>query len=452
MQLSTKVALSISMVVAITGLAAALGAVAHQEQVRRAEFQESSKETLDLLALTVTPFIAEGRYHRVQAVLDNVANFRVRYPSVKDIEVLDTQGRVIAALDPRRFNEVVSPRHDAHIQDDLTLNEPTTRPAGDEESLHVIPLKVTHKLGVMRVKLGQQHLRASMAKFKKNAIGLVLVTMLLAGIALYLVHRRLVADRLSTLTKAARAVGEGKLRVRADDTGNDEIAELGQSFNDMARSIERYTEDLEQIIAERTEELEELNEQLEQLAIRDQLTTLYNRRHFDECARRFLEVARRNERPLSVVLADVDKFKSVNDRFGHPTGDKVLQQVSRVLKENARKADFVARFGGEEFIIVMPEAGLGLAAQGAERMRRELEAKVHSHVPELAGEPLTASFGVATFEKADDRLEDLVAAADEAMYRSKETGRNRVTVADRSDEGPSPVPTDTKEVTHDAQS
>jgi diguanylate cyclase (GGDEF)-like protein len=452
MQISSKVALSISLVVAIAGTAAMLMAVRTQWDEREREFQQSSKETLQLLALTIAPSIAEGRHHRVQAVLDNVANFRSRYPSVLGIEVLDCKGRVIAALDPRRFNEVVAVGQDQYIQQDLALDEPTTRPLGNDQVLHVIPLKVTHKLGVMRAKLSQEHLTESMRRFRQDAIMLVLATMLFAGIALHLIHRRLVAGRLGTLTKAARALGEGKLRVRASAEGDDEIAELGASFNDMAQSIERYTEDLEHIIDERTEELQDLNQQLEQLAIRDQLTTLYNRRHFDECARRFLEVARRNERPLSVVLVDADHFKSVNDRYGHPVGDKVLQSVSKVLKQNARKADFVARYGGEEFIIVMPEAGLGLAAQGAERMRRALEAHVHRDVEELGGEPVTASFGVATFEKADDRLEDLVAAADHAMYRAKKLGRNRVTVADRSDDGPDEVPTDTKEVRRDGTS
>ncbi|RLB61497.1 MAG: hypothetical protein DRI90_11220 [Deltaproteobacteria bacterium] len=100
MQLSSKVALSISMVVAIAGTAAMLMAVRTQGDEREREFQQSSKETLQLLALTIAPSIAEGRHHRVQAVLDNVANFKARYPSVEEIEVLDRKGRVIAALDP----------------------------------------------------------------------------------------------------------------------------------------------------------------------------------------------------------------------------------------------------------------------------------------------------------------------------------------------------------------
>ncbi|RLB61496.1 MAG: hypothetical protein DRI90_11215, partial [Deltaproteobacteria bacterium] len=119
------------------------------------------------------------------------------------------------------------------------MDEPLTRPLGADLVLHVIPLKVTHKLGVMRAKLSQEHLTQSMKRFQRDAIMLVLATMLFAGVALHLVHRRLVAGRLATLTKAARALGEGKLRVRANADGNDEIAALGASFNDMARSIAR---------------------------------------------------------------------------------------------------------------------------------------------------------------------------------------------------------------------
>ena len=232
--------------------------------------------------------------------------------------------------------------------------------------------------------------------------------------------------------RAAGALGEGRMDVKADDTVKDEISELGASFNSMAHAIKHYTEDLEQIIAERTEELEHANRELERLAITDQLTGLHNRRHFDMNARRALEVARRNERPLSVVLVDTDHFKSVNDRFGHPVGDEVLKAVANVLMRNARKADLVARIGGEEFAVLMPEATLTLAAQAAERMREALQDEVSPQIPALEGKPITASFGVAAFEKVSDRLEDLLSAADAALYRSKQQGRNRVTVAEPS--------------------
>ncbi|MBW2454686.1 MAG: hypothetical protein JRI68_09250, partial [Deltaproteobacteria bacterium] len=131
MQISTKVALSISLVVLVAGMAATLVAVAHQREERRKEVEQSNHQTLGLLALTVAPSIVENRHHRVQAVLDNVANFQNQYPYVENIEVLDTEGRIIAALDPRRFNEIIAAKQDGYIQHDLALNEPATRPGGD---------------------------------------------------------------------------------------------------------------------------------------------------------------------------------------------------------------------------------------------------------------------------------------------------------------------------------
>ena len=164
-------------------------------------------------------------------------------------------------------------------------------------------------------------------------------------------------------------------------------------------------------------------------ATTDQLTGLCNRRHFDQSARRAIEVAKRNDRPLSVVLIDTDRFKSINDRFGHPAGDIILRDVARVLTENARKADLVARIGGEEFAVLMPEASEELAAQGAERMRRALQDAKHPDAPELGDEAVTASFGVAALDDSLNSLDQLLFASDSAMYKSKTDGRNRVTVA-----------------------
>jgi diguanylate cyclase (GGDEF)-like protein len=427
MQLSSKIAISISLVALAAGAAATAIALEQQERERREAFEVESQAAVELLAASITPVVAERRHHRAQAVLDAVGNFPERYPRIQSVEVLDEHKRVIAHLDPTRFNTVVD---DEDADRDLALLGPAAHWVDDNE-LHVaVPLKATHHLGVMRVKLNATKLTSSIERQKRAAAIFVLGTLAVIALALHLVIRRLVAQRLSGLTRAAGALGKGRMDVRADDAGKDEIAELGASFNSMANAIRLYTEDLEHIIAERTEELEQANQELERLAITDQLTGLHNRRHFDENARRSLELARRNERPLSVVLVDTDRFKSVNDRFGHPVGDEVLKAVAGVLKQNARKADLVARIGGEEFAILMPDAQASLAAQAAERMREALEAEVSPQVSALKGERVTASFGVAAWEKASDRLEDLLSAADAALYRSKEQGRNRVTVAE----------------------
>jgi diguanylate cyclase (GGDEF)-like protein len=423
--ISSKVALTISLVVAVAGAAATGVALSRQESERRDEFRRASIEALELLALAVAPAMAEGRHDRAQAVLDNIANFPEGYPDVRGLEVLDREGRVVADLDPRRYNLVLA---DADLAGDLALGAPDARPGADGELRVAVPLRGTHALGVMRARLSGERLAASIARQQRAATLFVVATMLLVGLALHFLHRRLVGGRLGQLARTAASFGRGRLDERAPAKGDDEIAELGGAFNAMAGAIKAYTEDLEHIIAERTDELEKANRRLEQLATTDALTGLCNRHHFDECARRAIEVARRNDRPLSVVLVDTDRFKSINDRFGHAVGDAVLQDLACVLLDNARKADLVARIGGEEFAIIMPETGLETAGHAAERMRAALEHSVHPAVPALGGEPVTASFGVAALESDRDRLEDLLRAADLAMYQSKSGGRNRVTL------------------------
>ncbi|MEM1031230.1 MAG: diguanylate cyclase [Myxococcota bacterium] len=425
MQISTKVALAISLVVLGTGTAGGAIALAQAEQSRLEDFRRAHDDSVELLAVAVAPAVAEGRYERVQAVLDNVHNFRERFPDVVDIDIVRTDGRVIASLDPTRFNTTLARP--------IELDAPVS--GGSEHYEVSRELRLEHALGKIRAVFSKTRLREETALLQRQAAAFLLLAITLAGVLLHLVHRRLVAKRLSRLVATAGDIERGHLAVQAHDGGKDEIGELAQSFNAMARAVRHSTENLESIIAARTEELQAANRRLEQLATTDQLTGVYNRRYFDEAARRALEVARRNERPLSVVLVDADEFKAVNDTFGHPVGDEVLQAVATVLRDNARKADLVARFGGEEFAILMPEAGRELAAQGAERMRAALEREVRPRVPALDHRQVTASFGVAAFEKGDDRLEDLLSAADRAMYASKEAGRNRVTVAERSGRG-----------------
>jgi diguanylate cyclase (GGDEF)-like protein len=160
------------------------------------------------------------------------------------------------------------------------------------------------------------------------------------------------------------------------------------------------------------------------LATRDSLTGLFNRRHFHALADHVVARSRRAGGPVSLVLADVDYFKRINDAHGHDAGDKVLVHVGELLKRVCRDQDVLARWGGEEFLILLPDTDAAGAAAAAERMRQAAEA---SAVPHAAGDiHYTISFG-ATQLRADESLSDAVERADRAMYRSKSEGRNRVT-------------------------
>ncbi|MBI4238118.1 MAG: GGDEF domain-containing protein [Deltaproteobacteria bacterium] len=166
--------------------------------------------------------------------------------------------------------------------------------------------------------------------------------------------------------------------------------------------------------------------QTRELAVRDELTGLYNRRHFQEVLQIEWKRAVRFHRALSVLMIDVDHFKAYNDTFGHLHGDQVLRHLSEVLRRNLREVDTVARFGGEEFIVLLPDTDRAGALHVGEKLRRLIELERFPVPQEGAVRPLTISAGLAVHPDDAQHIEDLIDHADIALYEAKDTGRNRV--------------------------
>ena len=160
-------------------------------------------------------------------------------------------------------------------------------------------------------------------------------------------------------------------------------------------------------------------------AVTDQLTGLNNRRFFIEQGGKLLSSARRHDFPMSIILCDIDHFKSINDTFGHSIGDSAIREIAQILNESVRNGDFLARFGGEEFIALLPQTDLKGAIDVAERMRRLTEQK-EIQVPNSMIN-LTASFGVTEIDGLD--LDANIIRADKALYQAKSNGRNRIEIA-----------------------
>jgi diguanylate cyclase len=179
------------------------------------------------------------------------------------------------------------------------------------------------------------------------------------------------------------------------------------------------------------EELREVNAMLNELSVRDGLTGLYNRRHFDAALDTELRRAARNLRPISLLMIDVDCFKALNDGYGHQRGDDCLREVARVLAEHPRRGyDVVARYGGEEFVLLLPEADSYAARAAAESIRHAVHAlKIENH-GSTAGNVVTVSIGVCCdHPHVYDESGRFVQAADEALYAAKRLGRDRVEVS-----------------------
>lgn len=194
--------------------------------------------------------------------------------------------------------------------------------------------------------------------------------------------------------------------------------------------LRRRHAELERLVGVRTEELRRANERLSELSFSDSLSGIANRRRLDETLDAEWKRTVRFGDPLSLVVADIDFFKRYNDALGHPAGDRCIVEVARVLAANARRAgDLAPRYGGEEFVLLLPATDAPEAALVAERTRAAIEALAIPH-PDGVGPVVTASFGVATFvPEAGGDPARLVATADQALYRAKNEGRNRVVCA-----------------------
>ncbi|HZP85392.1 MAG TPA: diguanylate cyclase, partial [Burkholderiales bacterium] len=181
-----------------------------------------------------------------------------------------------------------------------------------------------------------------------------------------------------------------------------------------------------------------LRQTLEAQVRHDPLTDLYNRRYMQEALERELHRAERSQRPMGLIMMDLDHFKQYNDTFGHHAGDLLLVALAGCLRTQVRAADIVCRYGGEEFLVILPEASLELVLQRAEQLRTvvaEQMAELHGKERDgVAVPPVTMSLGVAVYPTHGGTVSELIRAADAALYRAKSAGRNRVEVAGESGE------------------
>ena len=252
---------------------------------------------------------------------------------------------------------------------------------------------------------------ADIRRLRNTTILLVVVLLGVVGSLAYGLGL-LVVLPLERLSHAADRVAGGDLDVAVPVSGGGEVAQLTGVFNDMVRR------------------LREGRSELERLSVTDELTGLPNRRHLDDETERELVRHERHKRALAVLMLDVDRFKALNDTHGHPAGDAVLRQLAQILRETTRKGDIVARFGGEEFMVILPETPAAGALHLAEKIRAAIEAHTFALDDQGGTVRVTASFGLARFPEHGRSMEALTAAADQALYRSKQSGRNRVTTAD----------------------
>ena len=183
-----------------------------------------------------------------------------------------------------------------------------------------------------------------------------------------------------------------------------------------------YIHNLQNRVRDQRENLRDAHSRLEAIAVRDDLTGLYNRRHFLERLEEELSLANRNHTPLYLAIIDLDHFKQVNDNYGHHSGDEVLSRFARIASQSLRKSDLLARYGGEEFVVLFPHASEVASEAALERLRSQFSDQNYEFAPELH---TTFSAGLTAFQEGET-ADQLTKRADAALYEAKSRGRDRI--------------------------
>ena len=237
-------------------------------------------------------------------------------------------------------------------------------------------------------------------------------------------------ERLATLLRGRQAVAAPDREDLGSTREMDELLEAlhwrDRSLALQRRELERNAHELEARVAQRTAELLRANAELERVAQTDALTGLHNRGHLNARLREEFTRQQRHRQPYAVLLMDLDHFKLINDSYGHATGDAVLAAFAALIRSSLRASDFVGRFGGEEFLALLP----GTTLEGAAALAAKLCQRTRDHAFQGTGY-VTVSIGVAEAEPGDAQYEDVVQRADAALYEAKRAGRNRCMLAPR---------------------
>jgi diguanylate cyclase (GGDEF)-like protein len=408
---------------------------------KRIEYEHCT-QLAALLARTTAPLVAALDLPELQRLVDS----QVTGDPLLFLQVTDTTGKQLAAdtVNSKYAQDTRAPAGDLPLESIKTaVGIPSFRPARETTPPHldvIYPMVASgdgsyRHLGYIRLgvnlKRTMHDLESAMDLVSGVGIGVVLLIIPLS----FLVVRQFVLP-LEELSRAMRSFAQGDLTARSCVRRSDEIGALTTAFNQMAEHHARTHAEALALNVELEERVQQRTRQLRELACRDPLTGLYNRRHLNDVLTRRMSEAERYDTELACLMIDIDDFKLVNDRFGHAIGDQVLSLAASTIMGQLRVADVAARFGGDEFVILLPQTGLEQARSLAERISEKLAAELDERMPEVR---MTLSTGIASRrDMAHADAEMLLKAADRAMYDAKGRGKNQVCTGGEAHGAPLP--------------
>lgn len=393
---------------------------------------DRTREWAASLATTAASEMGNLNREPLHRLLDTL----IRTPTVAYVAFTDSSGRIVAAAEAKpgllanvltpdgrrvRMDILETPRVIADPRtgmDCVDVIAPVYAQAASTGNPHNKPI-----VGYLRLATNVGPTKAKLTRVGDQLMRITLGVLILV-IPCSLVLMRQVVRPLNQLAHTARRIAEGTMDARAAVRSENEIGQLATAFNLMTDRVMESRQELLKLNSELEARVEARTRELEELASRDPLTGLYNRRHFNEVVVRQFAAAQRYGADLTCLMFDLDHFKEINDRLGHRAGDEILILLARSISSQLRTADLAARFGGDEFIVLLPQTSSAAAATLAERIKREFTMNVANGFPAA---PATLSIGAASlFSTHADSPEALIHEADVALYCAKTHGRDRL--------------------------
>ena len=432
--------------VAVIQLAWGLSVVRSDARLMEREAVRKSRAILHAIAAPVALHMATREFEAIDAVLEVYARRSTGELAFRSIAVLDMNGVVVAHSDPREYGK----RLDSEFVQAAMVSRRSTSIHEQTQDGRILQVSMPVVSGLRwGTIVADTSLSGLDDRVVANQLTVLASTFLIAcstAVLIWILLSRMVFLPLEAFARTSRSIGQGDFSTRLDipDT-KDELALLGRTLNEMAHRVENHAARLEATVHERTRELEDANtslaqvnrelasavDELARLARTDGLTQLNNHRTFQEFASQEVMRSKRSNSPLTLLMIDVDHFKTYNDTHGHPAGDRVLKQVANILKTSLRTTDVVARYGGEEFAVLLIDTPLSLAAKAADKVRTAIRSTTFQGASESQPSGrITVSIGMAGWPMHGRTAADLIQAADTALYDAKKAGRDQVKMAD----------------------
>lgn len=422
-------------------LAASLGVLLRlEEQDLRREASSRTAGLLSALAAPMSVLLTQGRVADLDNLMGELGQRRQSL-HLEGIVLVDVHGIVLAETSDAaggtrgygRDLAAADPFVQAAVEADRALQDPAPPARPRRVS---VPVQTGVRWATLIGTLDEGKLQATLVERRARLMTSAVAVSTLGLLVLLLLLSWEVLNPMAGIARMAERMARGDLKARAPVRGAAELQVLATTLNDAARKLGSTQEQLETEVARRTEELSrafeqlsQANERLERLALTDPLTGLFNRRYLEQALALEITRQRRQKRPFSLLMVDVDHFKHYNDTHGHPRGDDVLRELAQILQGSLRASDIVARVGGEEFVVVLLDAELPLARSAADKVRQAVADHRFPHGEQQPLGKVTVSVGVASWPKHGATADEVLAAADRALYASKSAGRDRVTQA-----------------------